>query len=332
MTLDLPLSNNINNKQPSEELIKLIDELKNNFLNTRDVFVKVVNKAKEEGFNDKEIDSLVYSKLKEIIPRKTLYRYREEFIPLAIDKRNNNKNIEQNYVRSGSNDTTNNDDYNEEGKPIEIEIDDERRNEIIKQLPKEVVEYANEAGGLSTNKLELLTNKRLKPLPEMQKNLINKIKGKEKTTDEIKITDNQARDIVHQTINDLETGYLKPSETGKTFTYSGDPLKRDLIKGNKQEAKEPYDFYRDLRPELKKLLYLLTGYKKDEREHYTKDIFNNSHNHRLDIAKSINSEYRELYGFYDWFVKPALLALEDMHKTLNEEMDTAEKKQDMMKE
>jgi hypothetical protein len=115
MTLDLPLSNN-NSKQPSEELLKLIDELGNKFLSTRDVFVRVVNKAKDEGFNDKEIDSLLYSKLKKIIPRKTLFRYREEFIPLAIDKRNNNNsqndtlttknNIEKDYVRSGSNDTT----------------------------------------------------------------------------------------------------------------------------------------------------------------------------------------------------------------------------------
>ena len=122
-----------------------------------------------------------------------------------------------------SNDTFENDN----NLSIETEVDDERRIEIMKQLPKEVVEYADKIdGGLSTNKLELLTNKRLKKYPELQKHMIEKITDKEKITDEIKVTDNKARDIVHQTINDLETGYLRPSETGEVFTY-GHPLKRD---------------------------------------------------------------------------------------------------------
>ena len=72
------------------------------------------------------------------------------------------------------------------------------------------------------SKLELLTNKRLKKYPDLQKNLIEKIRDKEKLTDEIKVTDNKARDIVHQTINDSETGYLRPLDTGKGFLY-GDP-------------------------------------------------------------------------------------------------------------
>ena len=127
----------------------------------------------------------------------------------------------------------------------DLEETKQKTDEIKKQLPKEVVEYAEKVGGLSTHKLELLTNKRLKKYPELQKHLIEKIKDKEKITDEIKVTDNKARDIVHQTINDLETGYLRLSETGKVFTY-GDPLKRDLIKGNKREAKDPHDYYMEL--------------------------------------------------------------------------------------
>lgn len=141
----------------------------------------------------------------------------------------------------------------------------------------------------------------------------------------------KAEDKVYQTINDVETGYLRPSETGKVFTY-GDPQKRDLISGNKMEVKDPNDYYMELHQACNKLLYLLTGYKKDEREYYTKDIINNSHNHRLDIAKSINSEFRAMYGFDERFVKPAKMAIEDMHQILNEEMDSAEKKQEMMKE
>ena len=116
-----------------------------------------------------------------------------------------------------SNDTFENDN----NLSIETEVDDERRNEIMKQLPKEVIEYADRFGGLSglsTNKLELLSNKRLKKYPELQKNLIERIKDKEKTTEEVKISDNKARDIVEQTIRDIETGYLRPSETGKGFS------------------------------------------------------------------------------------------------------------------
>ena len=90
----------------------------------------------------------------------------------------------------------------------------------------------------------------------------------------------------------------------------------------------------ELHTACNKLLHLLTGYKKekDNSEHYTKEIVENSHNHRLDIAKSINSEYRAMYGFDEWFVKPAKMAIDDMHQILNEEMDSAEKKQEMMKE
>ena len=68
---DLPISN----KQPSEELLKLIEDLKVNLVKAKDLFVTIVNKARDEGFEDKEIDSLLYSKLKEIIPRKTIVSF-----------------------------------------------------------------------------------------------------------------------------------------------------------------------------------------------------------------------------------------------------------------
>jgi hypothetical protein len=345
MTLDLPIPNN-SNKQPSQELEKLLEELKNNFSNTKNIFERAVNKAKEEGFTDKEIDSLLYSKLKEVIPRKTLFRYREEFIPLAIDKRNN-KDIEQCYGRSGSNDTTTNE-IKFTSKDVTAEVmerlrldsimrkqrwdDEKRRNKILEQLPKDVVEYANKDGELSTNKLEMLLTKNIKQYPELQKHLIDKIKDTKRIMEEVKISDNKAKEIVEQTNRDIETGYLRPSETGKVFTYSGDPLKRDVIKGNKTEAKEPYDYYRDSHDVIKKLLYLLTGYKKDEHEYYTKDIINNTNNHRLYIVKSINSEFRELYGYDERFIKPLKMAIDDIHKKLNNEMDSAERKQEMIKE
>ena len=195
-----------------------------------------------------------------------------------------------------------------------------KEEEIKKQLPQKVVEYA-EKYELSTNKLELLNHPKLKKYPILQEHLVYNIKD---------YSPQKASDKVYQTISDLDTKYLVPSETGEVFTYSGDPLKRDII--SKNEAKDPHDYYMDLHTALNKLLYLLTGHKKDDREHYTKDIVNNSHNHRLDIAKSINSEFRAMYGFDEWFVKPAKMAIEDMHQILNEEMNSAEKKQEMMKE
>ena len=212
------------------------------------------------------------------------------------------------------------------------EEDTVRRNEIMKQLPKEVVEYANRFGELSTNKLEMLLTKNIKQYPELQKHLIDKIKDTKRIMEEVKISDNKAKEIVEQTNRDIETGYLRPSETGKVFTYSGDPLKRDSIKGNRTEAKSPDDYYRDSHDVTNKLLYLLTGYKKDEREYYTEDIINNTNNHRLNIVKSINSEFKKLFGYDKKFIKPALMALEDLHKKLNEEMDSAERKQEMIKE
>jgi hypothetical protein len=77
-------------KKPSSELLNLIEDLKYNLIKAKDLFVTIVNKAREEGFDDKEIDMLLYSNLKEIIPKTTLLRYRKEFIPIAVNKRNNN--------------------------------------------------------------------------------------------------------------------------------------------------------------------------------------------------------------------------------------------------
>jgi hypothetical protein len=99
----------ITTKQPSDELLNLIEDLKGNLIKTKDLFVIVVNKARDEGFQDKEIDILLHSNLKEIIPKTTLLRYRKEFIPLGVNKRTNvsfdtfTNNIEQSSITSGPN-------------------------------------------------------------------------------------------------------------------------------------------------------------------------------------------------------------------------------------
>ncbi len=95
-------------RQPSEELLKLIEELKLNLVKAKDLFVIVVNKARDEGFQDKEIYMLLDSNLKEIIPKTTLLRYRKEFIPLGVNKRSSNvpndtlmNDLEQSSITSG---------------------------------------------------------------------------------------------------------------------------------------------------------------------------------------------------------------------------------------
>ena len=98
----------ITTKQPSDELLNLIEDLKGNLIKTKDLFVIVVNKARDEGFQDKEIDTLLHSNMKEIIPKTTLLRYRKEFIPLGVNKRSSNmqnvtlmNDLEQSSIISG---------------------------------------------------------------------------------------------------------------------------------------------------------------------------------------------------------------------------------------
>jgi hypothetical protein len=86
ITEDTPITT----KQPSEEILRLIEDLKVNLVKAKDLFVRIVNKARDEGFQDKEIDMLLHSNLKEIIPKTTLLRYRKEFIPLGMNKRSSN--------------------------------------------------------------------------------------------------------------------------------------------------------------------------------------------------------------------------------------------------
>ena len=196
--------------------------------------------------------------------------------------------------------------------------------QLIIQVREDIMEKAEEEG-LSTKKKILLTHSKLRKYPQLQKNLIEKIKDK-------KIDEHKARNIVHQTINDIETGYLRPSETGKTFIY-GDPLKRDLINGNKNEAKSPEDHYMDMHTEIKKLLFHLTGYSLSRGEtKYTEEMIKNTNTHRLNIVKTLNTEYKSLYGFYKWYINPLKLAIDDMHKKLNDEMDSLEQKKEMIKE
>ena len=339
MTLDLPIPNN-SNKQPSQELEKLLEELKDNFSSTKNIFERAVNKAKEEGFTDKEIDSLLYSKLKEVIPRKTLFRYRQEFIPLAIDKRNNNSSDDDddnNNEMLVSNDTTTNE-IKFTSKDVTAEVmeklrldsimrrqrwDDEiRRNKILEQLPKEVVEYANKDGELSTNKLEMLLTKNIKQYPELQKTLIDKIKDTKRIKEEVKISDNKAREIVEQTNRDIETGAIQ--KVGKTYMRY-DELSEKL---DDQIVKTPNQRYLDIIKSVHKLCESLTGKKLDTSNwKYTEDHFKYTKEYRQEILRG-NRDKRSLIALNNQLVLIADYA-DDFIKMIDESLKDMDNKPDL---
>ena len=192
--------------------------------------------------------------------------------------------------------------------------------QLILQIPVDIMETA-EQEGLSSRKKLLLAHTKLRKYPQLQKSLIDKIKDK-------KIDESKARNIVHRTINDVESGYLQPSDTGKGYHY-GDPAKRDII--SPKTEKQPSEYHMKSHDEIKRLLFLLTGRALSKGEtKYTGKMVQDTHNHRLAIAKSLDSEYRALYGYYSWYLIPLKIALDDMIEILNAELDTAEKKKGMM--
>jgi hypothetical protein len=50
ITEDTPITT----KQPSEEILRLIEDLKVNLVKAKDLFVRIVNKARDEGFRIKK--------------------------------------------------------------------------------------------------------------------------------------------------------------------------------------------------------------------------------------------------------------------------------------
>jgi hypothetical protein len=81
------LENNISeNKnltmQPSKEFFNLIEEFARSFEKPKEIFEKIVQLGRNEGFSDNEIDLLINSYLKGRIHRNTLTNYRKEFLGL----------------------------------------------------------------------------------------------------------------------------------------------------------------------------------------------------------------------------------------------------------
>ena len=52
------------NIKPSQNLLSLIDELKDNLVNVKYVFSRIENRAREEGLEPNIIDDMIYQKYK----------------------------------------------------------------------------------------------------------------------------------------------------------------------------------------------------------------------------------------------------------------------------
>ena len=69
-------------KKPSKEFFELVEEFTLSFEKPKEIFRKIVELGRNEGYTDNEIDLLVSSYIKGRISRKTLYNYKKEFLEL----------------------------------------------------------------------------------------------------------------------------------------------------------------------------------------------------------------------------------------------------------
>jgi seryl-tRNA synthetase len=77
----------------------------------------------------------------------------------------------------------------------------------------------------------------------------------------------------------------------------------------------------------------LTGHKLENGEfRYTKEIIENTKNHRIDIIKSCNADYRELDTLLSDILKHIQMVVGDMIPKIYDELDIVKQKQEMMKE
>lgn len=193
--------------------------------------------------------------------------------------------------------------------------DEIRRNKILEQLPKDVAEKVKESR-LSTDKLEMLLTKNIKQHPELQKTLIDKIKDTKRIIEEVKISDNKAREIVEQTNRDIETGAIQ--KVGKTYMRY-DELSEKL---DDQIVKTPNQRYLDIIKSVHKLCESLTGKKLDTSNwKYTEDHFKYTKEYRQEILRenrdkrsliALNNQLVLIADYSDDFIKMIDESLKDM--------------------
>lgn len=86
-------------REPSKEFFNLVEEFAQSFEKPKEVYKKLVDRGREEGFNDGEINMLINSYLKGRIAKSTLYDYRKEFLELpSPTKKSGSGQIDDNKV------------------------------------------------------------------------------------------------------------------------------------------------------------------------------------------------------------------------------------------
>jgi hypothetical protein len=149
--------------------------------------------------------------------------------------------------------------------------------QLLKDLPTRVFTYSQKKG-LSTQQKILLTHTKLREHPEIQRWLVDQIKGQE-----IKAS----RIIVYQAIRDLETGAL--FKDGKSYAVN-DYLRDKIPEGEGGIEYAKTQNYFEILKHSNELLRFLTGHQLTKGEYeYNKDHINYSAQHRLEILRSLDS-------------------------------------------
>lgn len=141
--------------------------------------------------------------------------------------------------------------------------------QLITDLKPSILRYAEEYN-LSTSKKIMLTHTKLRSHPQLQKELIHRIK-------KMKIDD--ARLEADQMIQDIVTGAIK--KEGNSYRY-------DESVREKLEVR-PTKHYLNLLREMHKMLFTLTGHKINKGEYrYYEETVTYSKDHRRQILDELN--------------------------------------------
>ncbi len=88
------------NKSISYKMQDLLEKIKSSVLHTRELYEEFVESARSEGFSDYEIDLILKENLKGIVPERTLYYYRKEYLQLEDKSKKKKEYIEDSSGRS----------------------------------------------------------------------------------------------------------------------------------------------------------------------------------------------------------------------------------------
>lgn len=153
--------------------------------------------------------------------------------------------------------------------------------QIAGQMERQVLSIAQKYG-LKRDKMTLLTNKLLRQHPKVQMRLAKLITLAE--------TEEEARAIIYQAINDLETGALYKVGNG----YLRSDIKQDKL--SKEIVLQPTEKYLKIAGTLLRLFSQMTERPLTRGEYeYTQEIISKTKHHRLTIVKTLNdAELRSL--------------------------------------